>query len=248
MAAIFRPFCFVLALVAAVPAVAADRLVLSTGMREPWTTDDHTGFTNLLITALFRRIGREAEVTFNPAAARALQLADSGTDDGLAARIAGLEVQYPNLIRVPEPIFVNDFIAATLPGGPSGIRNWTDLAPHAVSYINGWQIFEKNITKSRELAQAKDSSQLLSLLKAGRTEIVLHERWQALWHAKVLDMPIHIHEPPLAQVPMYLYLHRRHAALVEPVAVELRKMRTDGGYKTITDAAFAVFTPTKRPQ
>lgn len=224
--------------IVALPAAAADRLVLSSGMRAPWTTPEGTGFTNLFIAELFHRIGIDATVTFNAAAARALPLADDGTDDGLAARIAGLESQYPNLVRVPEPIFHNDFIALSL-SDTSPVHNWDDLRPHSVGYILGWQVFDLNLPPVRELTQAKDSPQLMGLLKAGRIEVALHERWQARWQAREMAMTVAEHQPPLASVPMYIYLNRRHAALAPRLANELRAMKAEGRPQAIMAEVFA---------
>ncbi|MGE5475184.1 MAG: substrate-binding periplasmic protein [Bacteroidales bacterium] len=214
------------------PAMAADRLVLSSGMHEPWTNAEGTGFTNLFVAELFARLGLKAEVSFNPAAARALQLADAGTDDGLAARIAGLEKDYPNLVRVPEPIFINDFIAASTGVAPA-VRNWDDLRPHVVAYILGWQVFDNNLPPVRDLTHAKDSRQLLGMLKSGRAEYILHERWQAEWQARVQGVALTVQEPPLVSTPMYIYLHRRHADLVPRVAAELAAMKAEGHDKAL---------------
>lgn len=221
----------------AAPVRAGDRLVLSSGMHEPWTNTAGTGFTNLFITELFGRLKLKAEVTFNPAAARALQLADGGIDDGLAARMAGLEKDYPNLVRVPEPFFVNDFVAAgtTRPA----VGKWADLAPLSVGYILGWYVFDNNVPPVRELATPKDSKQLFGLLKAGRVEVILHERWQALWQAREQDIELKIAEPPLAATPMYIYLHKRHADLVPRVTAELKAMKAEGRDRAIMQRAFA---------
>jgi polar amino acid transport system substrate-binding protein len=225
------------------PALAAERLTLSTGMREPWTNAQQTGFHNQLAAELFRRLGLDAQVVFNPAASRALQLANDGIDDGLAGRITGLSAEYPNLIQVPEPAFTNDFVAASLPASTATVRNWSDLAPYSVAYILGWQVFENNVPKTRDLTLVKDSKQLLQLLSSGRADLILHERWQVLWHAHELGMGLAIQEPPLNPVPMYIYLHRRHAALVDKAAAELRAMKADGTHKAITGRAFADLAP-----
>ncbi|MGE5506068.1 MAG: substrate-binding periplasmic protein [Actinomycetota bacterium] len=220
------------------PALAAEAIHLTTGMREPWTTAERSGFTDLLVRELFRRLGRDGTVEFNGASARALSLADLGTDDGLAARVAGLDKEYPNLIRVPEKIFDNDFVAGS--EGPAvATDRWEAMAPFSVAYIIGWQIFEHNLPKVRELTMAKDSRQLLTLLKSGKVEMVLHERWQLLWHARALGMQVRIHEPPLARVPMYLYLNRRHAELIAPISRELAAMKADGTYDRLAAQAFA---------
>ncbi len=224
------------------PAIAApDRMILSTGMREPWTTADHTGFTDLVVAEVFRRLGIKAEVSVILAAARGIKLVDDGVDDGLTARVAGLEKNYPNLVQVPEKIFDNDFVAAALADNTSKawtIRSFGELAPYSVAYIIGWQIFDHNLGPVRELTQAKDSDQLLTLLGNHRAEIILHERWQVLWHAKQKGITLRVFEPPLAPVPMYMYLHRKHIDLVPKVSAELAAMKRDGTYQTLAERAF----------
>lgn len=227
---------------AAALAAPPERMVLSTGMREPWTTADRGGFTDLLVSEVFRRLGIRAEVSVILAAARGIRLVDEGVDDGLTARVAGLEDTYPNLVRVPEKIFDNDFVAATLVGSETArsaaIPDFAGLAPHSVAHIIGWQVFERNLGTVRNLTQAKDSDQLLGLLANGRAEVILHERWQVLWHARQNGLTLHVFEPPLAAVPMYMYLHRRHADLVPKVAAELAAMKADGSYRALAERAF----------
>lgn len=227
----------------ALPAWAADGpLSLTTGMREPWTSEQRDGFTDLLIEALAKRTGVAMTLSVNPAAARAITLVNDGVDDGLAARIGGLDKDYPNLVQVPEPIFINDFVACTNADNPV-IKTWGDLAPLSVAHIIGWQIFERNLPSVRELTTARDSRQLVQLLQNARADTILHERWQALWQAHQLSHPIKVQEPPLAQVPMYLYLHERHAALVPLISAELVAMKADGSHQRLQDKAFSRILP-----
>jgi polar amino acid transport system substrate-binding protein len=44
---------------------------------------------------------------------------------------------------------------------------------------------------------------------------------------------IRVLEPALATEPMYLYLHVRHADLVDRLATALRAMKADGRYRQI---------------
>lgn len=220
------------------PVRAADELVLSSGMHEPWTTPEGAGFTSLFVAEAFQRLGLKAKVVFNPAAARALALANDGADDGLAARIGGLEMEYSNLVRVPEPIFVNDFVAATVGPKPT-IRSWADLPAHSVGYILGWQVFEHNLPAMTSLTVAKDSKQLLGLLKSGRVEVILHERWQVRWLAREQGLALTVQEPPLVSTPMYMYLNRKHAALVPRMAATLAAMKAEGRDKALMERIFA---------
>jgi polar amino acid transport system substrate-binding protein len=227
------------ALLLAVPADAgaAERLLLSTGMIEPWTNSVGSGFHQALVKELFHRMRMDAEVDVNTASQRAFSLANDGVTDGLAGRVEGVEKTYPNLIRVPERMFVNDFVAcsrnADLP------TDWSGLVPHSVAYIIGWQVFERRLPQVRDLTLVKDSAQLLNLIKAERVEIILHERWQALWQARELGIALHCQKTPLARTDMFIYLHQRHAGLVDRVAQTLRQMKADGSYDAIARRVFS---------
>ncbi|OAN43022.1 hypothetical protein A6A04_10020 [Paramagnetospirillum marisnigri] len=225
-------------LVLGAPAIAAEPdFRLTTGMVEPWTNSAGTGFHQMLIRDLFQRRGLKAELDVNLASARAFKLADDGVTDGLAGRVAGMEKEFPNLVAIPERMFVNDFVACGLPG-TSLPANWGDLGPRAVAHIIGWQVFEHNLPKVRDLSTVKDSSQLLALLRSGHTELILHERWQAMWQAQRQGLKLVCTDAPLARTPMFIYLNRRHGALVEPLAQTLRAMKADGSYDAIARTAF----------
>lgn len=222
---------------------AGDVLRFSTGMLAPWTNGDGTGFHQRLIREMGGKMGRSAELEVVPAASRALKLADDGVIDGLAGRVAGLEREYPNLVPVPERMFVNDFVACTTPGGRLP-ADWAATAPFSVAYVIGWQIFEHNLPPVRELTTVKDSHHLLGLLKAGRVELILHERWQILWLARQAGIPLACSDPPLARVPMFIYLNRRHAGLAPVAADILRRMKADGSYDAIARQTFGGLGPT----
>ena len=226
-----------LVVLAPLGAVAAERLVLSTGMIDPWTNSAGTGFHQALIREVFRRMGMMVEVDINTASQRAFSLANDGVTDGLAGRVEGMEKSYPNLIRVAERMFVNDFVACSRITDPPA--DWSDLVPHSVAYIIGWQVFERRLPQVRDLTLVKDSTQLLNLVKADRVEIILHERWQALWQAKDMGVQLRCQKTPLARTDMFIYLHQRHAGLVPRVAETLRQMKADGSYDAIAQRVFA---------
>ena len=215
---------------------AADKLVLSSGVLEPYTTTDRNGFLDQLLTAVFKEIGLEAELLIYPTATeRGMLNANEGIDDGLAMRVAGLEKQYPNLIRVPEEVTVNDFVALTL--GPRFATNgWESLSSYVVSYIIGWKVFEQNVPKGREIVLVRDADQLFGLLKAERADVVLYERWQGLAKSRAMNLAPKVLEPPLSHTRMYMYLHKKHADLVPRVSEALVKLKRNGSYQRIFDS------------
>lgn len=228
----------VLALVAALsldgtcPA-GAGVLVLSTYNDPPNATADHTGVCDLILTEAVKRLGLALEIVNLPAE-RALIEADSGRDDGTFARVEGMERQYPNLIRVAEPITTFEFVAHTA-GAAFTPAGWESLRPYHVGIITGWKILENNITGAASLTRVRDDDLLFGLLAAGRVDVAVYDRRQGLAAIRRLGLRgIAALEPPLAVRPMYPYLHRRHAGLVPALERALRGMRADGTLRRIT--------------
>jgi polar amino acid transport system substrate-binding protein len=221
---------------------AADKLVLSSGVLAPYTTPDRKGFLDQIIAAIFRDIGMEAELLIYPTATeRGMLNANEGVDDGLAMRVAGLEKQYPNLIRVPEEIAINDFVAMATKHR-FDTSNWDSLNPYVVSYIIGWKVFEQNVPKGKELTLVRDADQLFTLLARDRADVVLYERWQGVAQTRAMGIKVQVMEPPLVRTKMYMYLHKKHAALVPRVAQALVKLKRDGTYQRIYDSTLRPVT------
>ncbi len=221
---------------------AADKIVLSTGVLAPYTTPDRKGFLDQIVAATFREVGLAAELQIYPTATeRALLNANAGIDDGTALRIGGLEQLYPNLIRVPETLIVNDFVAysTTL---QFATDNWKSIEPYVVSYIIGWKVFEKNVPHAKEITLVRDADQLFGLIGNGRADLALYERWQGLERARALGIKVHALEPPLARTDMFIYLHKKHEALVPRVAQALARLKKNGSYQRIHDATLTPLT------
>ncbi len=220
----------------ALPAPAADKIVLSSGVLQPYTTPDRKGFLDLLIKAVFQELGMEGELLIYPTATeRGMLNANEGIDDGLAMRVAGLEKQYPNLIRVPEEVAVNDFVAITT-RHQFATRSWDDLKPYTVGYIIGWKVFEQNVPTGKEITKVRDAEQLFTLLARDRADVVLYERWQGLAQVRAMGVKVQVLEPPLVHTKMYMYLHKKHEALVPRVAQALARLKQNGSYQRIYDS------------
>lgn len=191
------------------------------------------GFLNTLITSAFQRIGIEVEITIVPAE-RALININSGVDDGDIFRAPGVDRDYPNLIRVPEAVLENDFVAyAKRPDVK--IRTWADLKNYSVGYASGWKIFEHNAKIAKSVTITPSILELFSLLDKDRVDAILLDRWEGQSVAQQMGYKLKPLEPPLARTNMFIYLNRKHAALVPKVAQVLRDMKADGSYKKIYD-------------
>lgn len=203
-------------------------LVVNDTNSPPFTAPDRSGFLDAVAGEAFRRAGVELKLTKLPPE-RALRDANAGFVDGDLARIAGIESRYPNLVRVPEKLVDWRFTAysrdASIPA------RWEEMRRRRTGFVRGWKIYQMQLADSERVALADDAEQLFRLLDLGRIEVALHERW--LGEALIRRMGIegvHAIEPPLATREMFIYVHRRHAALAPKLAEALRAIKAEGLY------------------
>lgn len=243
--------CFVAVFVLGVSAVSAaaepDVYILNTSTGAPYATKDDTGFQDLIVDEAFRRIGLKGRVEFYEASARALINANDGIDHGVAMRIKGLDKKYPNLVRVPERLVENDFVAYSTDLDFT-TDSWEDLLPYVVAYINGWLVFERNLNIEQQKTAVREPRQMFDMLNRGRVDVVLYERWQGLQRAKETGVRVKSHEPPLASVDMYMYVHKKYAQLAPKLAQALRAMKADGTYQAIFDKTLSSLSPSTPKQ
>ncbi len=198
----------------------------------PLNTADQSGFLDLVSKEAFRRIGYELKAIHLPAE-RGLVNSNSGIVDGEMSRVKGLDKVYKNLIRVPEKVMDWAFVGFsykdfTLQHG------WQDLSNKSVAYVNGWKIFEKNVPDTAEISRTSDAESLFNLLRRKRTDIILYERWGGHFFLHKMKMNgVQMAEKPLAIKEMYIYLHKKHKALVPLLSHELVAMKQDGSYQKL---------------
>lgn len=218
------------------------RLTLATGAREPFVTSAAgSGVIEEMVRAALRRIGYEVTVVPLPAE-RALVNANAGIEDGDLFRAPGFEQGYPNLVQVPQPLIDNDFVAFTTRPDIE-VRSWADLDRYSVAFITGYKILERNLKDAKNVTTVRDNTLLLGLLANGRADVILNSRWVGLWAARRAGLAVRVHEPPLVRVPMYLYLHRRHEALVPRLAAALAEVQRDGTYQRLHDSILKPLEP-----
>lgn len=203
-------------------------LVLNDTNEPPFTTPDGRGFLDAVAGEAFRRAGMRLKLVRLPAE-RGLINANAGVEDGDLTRIVGLEAQYPNLVRVPERLAVWEFAAfGRQPGQPA---TWDALKSHPIGHIRGWKIYERELADAPYVITAEDSAQLFRQLQRERIDVALFERWQGLARIRREGMQgIHVLDPSLARRDMYIYLHKRHAALVPRLVDALREIKAEGLY------------------
>lgn len=218
------------------PATADGKLVFSTQALPPYSIENGTGFFDTLYPEIGRRAGLEITVVQQPDR-RSLELTNNGTNDGDGPRLPGLEEQFPNLIRVDEPILHAKLVAFTRKG--SGITSWEDMANKFAAIPRGWPLPEKMPASMRlttvvathhgmaMLAEGRIDA-ALTLPEAGRHEINKHGYVNISPEFTVLD-----------DRELYLYMHRKHTALVPDINAAIRDIKADGTWDRLFKQAIA---------
>lgn len=201
--------------------VRAEELQLSVMARS--TT--HEDIWKVVETAA-QRIGMKAVVR-EVSPERSAVLANAGSTDGDVGRSSGLEKEYPNLVRVPEPVYhyaptVFSYKKLELVPGWEGIRG------HTICIRRGLRQTELH-SRGMQRQVLNDEAAILRMLQAGGCEIAVMDRNNgAARRAMEADPPLQQFLPPLEVMPLYIYLNKKHAALAPRLAAALRQMRADG--------------------
>lgn len=181
----------------------------------------------------FRRIGVEFKMVSLPSE-RSLKAADAGEVDGEGLRVAGLTAQYSNLLQVPERYERTSFVAFAKDATINLDNGWDSLKPYSVAFITGWKMFEANATGARAVTKVDKPEQMFHMLDSGRVDLALYTRTDGVALVRGLGLssivPV---SPALKDVDMYLYLHKKHQALVPRLARALKDMKADGTYNHI---------------
>lgn len=206
-------------------------LVINNTNAPPFTTPARDGFLDVIVAEALGRSGARPELVRLPAE-RALLSANDGIIDGDLTRIAGLESLYPNLLRVPETLVEWEFVA--FGKDPAQSADLDSIRSRVVGHITGWKIYEKALQGAPHVVGATSPRQLFELLGRDRIEVALHARWMGRGYIREMGLEgIHQLDPPLARREMFLYLHRRHAERVEPIARALRDLKREGFYQRV---------------
>lgn len=217
----------------AVAALAAEtpELVLNNVNDAPFTTPQGDGFLDRVAREAFARAGRRVRLVALPPE-RGLRNANEGIEDGDLTRIAGMEKNYPNLVRVPEKIMDWRFSAFARNPALTTTAGWKGLLPYSVGIIKGWKIAETNLNKARQVVYVDNAEQLFRLLAKNRVDAVVYSRemGQLLLKQHMLQN-VRLVEPPLDTREMFIYLHKKHAPLIPDLTRALRSLKADGSYE-----------------
>lgn len=218
-------------------------LVLNSASAPPYATDAGDGFLDIVIGEAFRRAGLELKIV-RLSGERGLKNANDGLEDGELARIGGMEKMYPNLVPVPGKVVDYHFVGFSrqtkLP-----LTNWDALQPLSIGLLRGWKIYERSLKPGTRTTVVDTPEQLFSILDKNRIDVALYERSLGTALVKTMGIKgIHVLEPSLTELEMFIYLNKKHAAKVPAIAAALQQLKDEGFYER---ACLKIFTPLAIP-
>jgi hypothetical protein len=178
----------------------------------------------------FNQLGLPLEIRSYPAARAAVEAA-AGNVDGELVRGPGYETI---LLRVPEPTIFAKVTAyaardIVLSPGWDSLRN----TPYRVEYRLGYTVMGKKlaaVVTPERLGTVRNAETGLRKLALGRIDLFVDNSETVdsiLRRAEFDGSSIHA-VSELERMPVYAYLHPRHANLLEPLAAILKNMRDSG--------------------
>jgi len=204
---------------------------VSTSYKSLLSNPEQTGMLDRIVKEAFSRIGIQAEIIFN-STGRSLEDVNEGFLDAEINRIVGMEKNYPNLVRVPEPNMVMHFVVFSKKDFE--IEGWESIRDLHIGIVKGWKILEDNTADFPHVTLVPTEIELFNMLDKERIDIALYSKLTGYEQLMIRELEDIYHlEPPLASREMYLYLHKKHEHLAEKVAEALRSMKEDGSYDQI---------------
>jgi hypothetical protein len=209
------------------PGVAAEKIVLvgSEGTKASFTGK----WLNLIYTEVFRRLGYELEYKGYPNE-RANVMAETGVVDGEIQRAASYQKISKNLLRVEEPSFSGHVAAyAATPGVV--LDGWESLknTNYRVEYRRGSKLPQTvlpKVVRPEKLSTISTVEQGLKKLIAGRTDIFIEQ--ELVVDKAEIDYSSLYQAGIVYTGNSYLYMHKRHAALLPKIAEVLKNMKQEG--------------------
>lgn len=221
----------VLSLLSAISFASEPRsLIINSGSSAPLTIDDSHGFYPDIIHEIFNRLNIPVYIR-HVQSASSLQNVNKGRDDGVIARVKGIEKKLTNLTRVPEKVIDLEFVSFSNNKNIK-INTWGDLKNYNIAYIKGWKIFDNKVTEYKKLVKAKNMAQLFKLLQKKRVDVILSQRIVSQAVMKKMNYFPHL-QPVLTTREMFIYMHNKNNSLIQEITEEIKRIKKDGTYKKI---------------
>jgi ABC-type amino acid transport substrate-binding protein len=179
------------------------------------------------LTSAYKKINKNISFLTLPNK-RGLRMANTGDIDGEMLRIEGLELEHPNLIRIPVPIcavesvlIANERVTAS---------KFEDFRKYRFGITIGF-VDQENLVSKYQLNATKviKNSILIDMLTRDRVDVIFLTKLDA---AHMIDKSKKIKLKVLKgfnrKMFLYHYLHKKHRDLLPLITQALEELRDDG--------------------
>lgn len=184
-----------------------------------------------VVREAYNRIGYDINVLHLPGE-RALKLSNIGAVEAELYRIAAINKIYPNLSRIPVPIFNFEVRAFSKKTNfePDG---WNSLEPYRLAALTGVKITEKN-TEGMNRELVNDLHHMFTLLDSERVDLAITTRVAGNITMREMKLDnIKMLDPPVFTFPVFHFVHKSQQQLIPMLTESLTQMQNEGLIKKI---------------
>lgn len=187
----------------------------------------------------YKKIGVKVNFITFPAK-RAIANSNSGILDGEAQRVIEIEATYPNLVRVPIPLFSSDTFVYSKKLNFRA-TNWDAFLSYRVGLLAGIK-HQELITRNYNRIFVSSPKILINMLIKDRLDFIILDEYIYKKHT-IKGTPKGINEIKKVEniiytTTLYHYLHKKNLSLVSPLSTVLKEMKKNGEIDKIMEYFF----------
>lgn len=190
---------------------------------------DHTLIMRSAFEA-YKRLNMSVEFVEFPGK-RALEASNSGWVDAELSRIFEVGDKYPNLRRVPTPIFWFEATAFSKRRDIK-VQGWESLKGLRVGIMRGMLFSEKRVQGFPRVTVVNGPKSLFRMLEYDRVDVVIFSDLNGRFVLKDLGLKdVKAISPGIETIFAYHYVHKKHEHLVPRLDAVFREMRDSGQFE-----------------
>jgi polar amino acid transport system substrate-binding protein len=181
-----------------------------------------------ILEVVYRRLDMAVEFVDMPAK-RALVESSQGRVDGEVQRILDVGREYPSLLAVHPSINYIEPVAF-VKRLDFRVEGWSSLAPYSIGIVRGVGSSERGTHGMPRVEAVTSMDQLMEILANDRVEVAVSDEFSGLLviRRRHLEKTIRPLSPVLEHIPLYHFLHERHAELIRRAGKVIQDMAASG--------------------
>lgn len=185
-----------------------------------------------VLAKVYGNLGYELDLKTYPPL-RADHVFDQGEVDAYLFHEAQWANDHPDAILVNIPIAYDNQVVFTK-NKKFTVNGWQSLKPYKIGYQRGMKAVEENI-QGMNIDGSENPPLAFKKLDKGRDDIVVMPIGVGLMMLKRLNITgITVLNPPLKEVKLYHFLHKKNAPLADKVKQGIQTLQNSGELKKIT--------------